>query len=74
LGDKVSVRKALVNWLDKEVIANAILHVLAEKNLPITIHNAKGLWLASLESLSSMMDDVPTTRILKEAEYLSHLA
>jgi hypothetical protein len=65
-----SIRKGLAGWIDTGVIADVLFEDLIRRGLKssdITLENAKKLWLAALEDLPSMIDSVPTDRILKEA-------
>lgn len=66
---KIMVCK-LANWISTPVIADLIVSDLKRREIPATLKNAKGLWLAALESLPDMLNYVPTTRILKEADAL----
>jgi len=49
------------------VIAGGLRESLLKRELPVTVPNMKGLWLAALEDLHSMIDAVPDSRIESEA-------
>jgi hypothetical protein len=62
--------KIVTEWVDGGVIADALAENLKIRGVPASVNNMKGLWLATLESLPRMFDDVPDERIIREAQKL----
>ena len=43
-----NIKQELANWLDKDVIAEAILEEMEESGIEGTLENAKATWLSFL--------------------------
>ena len=50
-----SVENDLIDWIDPSVIAECILEEMADQEVPLTLANAKEVWLKVLESLNDYL-------------------
>ena len=55
--EAISIREQVIRqtaeWIDRKVIAEIIVEHLEETEQQISLENAKAVWLAALENLSS---------------------
>jgi hypothetical protein len=49
--DKEEVIKEVADWIDTQVIAEMIVDHLEESGRPVTVQEAKDMWLGTLENL-----------------------
>jgi hypothetical protein len=67
MNKKPSARAEVAAWIDDGVIADELVATLQRNGMLVTVPNMKGLWLAALEDVHSMLRDVPDSRLEKEA-------
>ena len=48
---RAQVKAALAAWIETDVIADAILDIMDEEDIEVTLDNGKEIWLNHLEEL-----------------------
>ena len=51
-----SVEAELIDWIDLSVIAECVIEEMADQDVPLTLANAKKVWLDVLENLHSQLE------------------
>jgi len=57
-----TIRKTIAQWIEPDVIAGLLIDALKDEDIPVTVDNVKGLWLACLDQSWPLLSDVARSR------------